>query len=63
MKLKQHVRIMRRDIEIGKGTIVNLQQAKINVSSLKEGEFGLQLNTKAEPAPGDYIEGIEIVVN
>jgi translation initiation factor IF-2 len=63
IKLKQQVRIMRRDIEIGKGVIVNLQQAKINVSSLKEGEFGLQLNTKAEPAPGDYIEGIEIVVS
>ncbi len=63
LKLKQYVRIMRRDIEIGKGTITNLQQAKMNVNEVKDGEFGMQINTKAEPAAGDYIEGIEVVIN
>jgi translation initiation factor IF-2 len=62
LKLKQYVRIMRRDIEIGKGTIVNLQQAKMNTNEVREGEFGMQINTKAEPTAGDYVEGIEVVI-
>jgi translation initiation factor IF-2 len=62
LKLKQYVRIMRRDIEIGKGTITNLQQAKMDTSEVKEGEFGMQINTKAEPTAGDYVEGIEVVI-
>lgn len=62
LKLKQMVRIMRREIEIGKGNIVNLQQSKMDTDIVKDGEFGLQINTKAEAAPGDYIEGIEIVI-
>ncbi len=62
LKLKQYVRIMRREIEIGKGTISNLQQAKMNTNEVHEGEFGMQINTKAEPAAGDYIEGIEVVI-
>ncbi len=63
LKLKQMVRIMRRDIEIGKGTVTNLQQSKMDTDNVKEGEFGVQITTKADPAPGDYIEGIEIVVS
>jgi hypothetical protein len=53
---------MRRDIEIGKGTVTNLQQAKMNTDEVRDGEFGMQINTKAEPAAGDYIEGIETVI-
>lgn len=62
LKLKQTVRILRRDIEIGKGTIINLQQSKSDVTSVSEGEFGMQVNTKGELAPGDYIEGFEMVI-
>ena len=62
LKLKQYVRIMRREIEIGKGTITNLQQAKMDTSEVHDGEFGMQINTKAEPAAGDYVEGIEVVI-
>lgn len=62
LNLKQNVRIVRRDIEVGRGTIVNLQQSKSDTSSVKEGEFGMQINTKSDVAPGDYIEGIDLVI-
>lgn len=62
LKLKQHIRITRRDIEIGTGTITNLQQMKLNTESVREGEFGIEIATKADIAPGDYIEGFETVV-
>jgi translation initiation factor IF-2 len=62
LKLKQTVRIIRREIEIGKGTITNLQQSKSDITSISDGEFGMQITTKAELAPGDYIEGVDIVI-
>ncbi|HMO77749.1 MAG TPA: translation initiation factor IF-2 [Candidatus Paceibacterota bacterium] len=62
IKLKQRVKIMRRDVEIGKGTIKNLQQYKSDVEQVIEGEFGLQLETKYEVAPGDYLEPYDIVI-
>lgn len=62
LKAGQNVRIMRRDIEIGKGTLKNLQQAKSDVQHVSEGEFGMQLETRAEIAPGDYIEAFDLVV-
>lgn len=62
IKLGQNVRIMRRDIEIGKGEVKNIQQAKANVSSISTGEFGMQLATKADVNAGDYIEAFDLVV-
>ena len=58
----QSVRILRRDIEIGTGVLKNVQQAKSDVSKITEGEFGMQLETKADIAAGDYIEAYNIVV-
>lgn len=62
IKNNQKVRIVRRDIEIGRGTIRNLQSMKKDVERIDDGEFGLQLETRAEVAPGDYIHGFDIVV-
>ena len=62
LKLKQSVRIIRRDIEIGKGTITNVQQSKSDVQTVSEGEFGVQVSTKADIAPGDFIEGVDLVI-
>lgn len=58
----QHVRVMRRDIELGRGILKNLQQQKSNVRSIKDGEFGMQLDSKVDIAPGDYIEAFDIVI-
>lgn len=62
VKLNQRVRILRRDIEIGKGQIKNVQQYKSDVQQVSEGEFGLQLETKTEIAPGDHLESYDLVI-
>lgn len=63
MKLGQRAQILRRDIEIGTGTIKNIQQAKSDVQQVDEGEFGMQIETKAEIAPGDYLKPFDTVVS
>lgn len=62
LKVRQRVHIMRRDIPIGKGTLKNLQQLKSDVQRVDEGEFGLQLETRAEVAPGDHLVGFDTVI-
>jgi translation initiation factor IF-2 len=62
IKMNQPVTILRREIEIGAGIIKNLQQMKSDVDKVTDGEFGMQLETKAEIAPGDYLEPYDIVV-
>lgn len=63
IKAKQRVHILRRDIEIGKGVIKNLQQMKSDVQRIDEGEFGMQLETRTEIAPGDYLIPYDITVS
>ena len=63
IKLGQEVRIMRRDIKIGEGEIKNIQQAKSDVNEVKEGEFGMQLQTKTEISAGDHVEAFDTVIN
>ncbi len=59
LKQNQEVRIMRRDIELGKGTIVGLQSNKKEVREVEAGvEFGVMLKTQVEPAPGDKLESL-----
>jgi len=62
LKNSQKVRIVRREIEVGKGTLTNLQQYKKDVASVSEGEFGMQVETKDTIAPGDIIEALSTVV-
>lgn len=53
------IRIMRREAEIGRGKIKELQQSKMIVESVSEGtEFGLLLEAKIEAAPGDILERV-----
>lgn len=61
--LDQNVRITRRDLVLGTGVLKNLQQQKSNVHHITEGEFGMQLETKVEVAPGDYLEPYDITVS
>lgn len=60
--LNQHVRVLRRDIVLGRGVVKNLQQQKSDVDRIAEGEFGMQLDTKVEVAPGDYLEAYDTVI-
>jgi len=63
LKLGQSVRILRREIEVAKGMVKNLQQQKSDVKQVNDGEFGVQIYSKNEIAPGDIVEGFEIVVS
>ncbi|MFA6999543.1 MAG: translation initiation factor IF-2 [Candidatus Paceibacterota bacterium] len=57
------VRIMRRDFEIGKGKIVELQHNKIKAKEvLEENECGVQVETKIGIAPGDVLEAFIITI-
>ncbi len=60
--VNQHVRILRREVDLGRGVIRNLQQQKSNVQQITEGEFGMQLETKVEIAPGDHLDAYDTVV-
>ncbi len=56
------VKVMRREAEIGKGRIKELQQTKNKVGSVEEGkECGLMVESKIELAPGDKLIAFEIV--
>ena len=57
------VRIMRRDFEIGRGKIIELQQNKIKAKEvLEENECGVQVETKIGIAPGDVLEAFIITI-
>jgi len=56
------IRIMRRDAEIGRGKIRELQEKKLRVREVAEGhEFGMMVEAKMEIAPGDRIEAVRTV--
>jgi len=56
------VRIMRRESEIGRGRIRELQTKKVRASEVAEGhEFGMLVEAKIEIAPGDRIEAVRTV--
>ncbi len=51
------VKILRRDAEIGRGKIKELQQQKVKSSEVKEGyEFGTLIESKIEIAVGDKVQ-------
>ena len=55
------VSITRRGNEIGEGTILSLQTQKSDVAEVSEGnEFGAQIESKTDIAPGDSIENFII---
>jgi len=56
------VRIIRRENEIGKGKLVNLEKSKAKTSTVEEGtEFGMMIESKLEIVAGDVIETFSIV--
>src|SRR3989338_3078702 len=58
----EDAKILRRDQEVGRGKIKELQHQKKKVSEIKEGmEFGCQIQSSIEIASGDKIECYKIV--
>ena len=61
INLDSIVKIMRRDFEIGKGKIVNLEKNKTKTGEVEEGsEFGIMIESKTEIAQGDVIESFAV---
>lgn len=57
LELGAQVKIIRREGEIGRGKIVELQQSKVAAKKVEEGnECGLMIEAKIEIAPGDVLE-------
>lgn len=59
--LNKVVKILRKDFEIGRGKIVNLEKSKMKVNEVEEGaEFGMMIESKTEIVGGDTIESFNI---
>ena len=62
IKLGNKVKILRREEEIGKGVIKELQQQKSKATEVvAETECGISIEAKVEIAPGDIIQSIQLV--
>ncbi|MCX6718889.1 MAG: translation initiation factor IF-2 [Candidatus Taylorbacteria bacterium] len=62
LKSGNDVRIMRRDVELCRGKIRELQEKKLRVQEVAEGhEFGIMVEAKIEIAVGDRIEAVRTV--
>ncbi len=56
-------KIWRRDAEIGRGKLVELQQQKIKVKEVpQDSQFGALVESKVALAPGDVIEIFDLVI-
>lgn len=55
------VKILRRDLEIGRGKIKELQQQKVKADEIREGyEFGCLIESKIEIVAGDKVQGFTV---
>ena len=54
--LQDKIKIFHGGVEIGLGNITNLQQARADVKEIKtDGEFGIEIETRAPATPGDEL--------
>ena len=61
INLNNTVKIMRREFEIGRAKIVNLEKNKTKTSTVLEGaEFGMMIESKVEVVAGDILESFSI---
>ena len=56
ISLGDRVKLMRGEEELARGSITNLQQARIDTKEIKvEGDFGIEIEARAEAAYGDEL--------
>jgi translation initiation factor IF-2 len=56
LSLGDRIKIMRKNEELGRGSITNLQQARADVKEVKtEGDFGTEIECREKPSYGDEI--------
>jgi translation initiation factor IF-2 len=62
IRIGDEIKIMRKEIEVGRGKIRELQQMKEKTSEVRSGvEFGCQLQSDIAPLPGDKLEAFKII--
>ena len=62
LKRSAMVKIIRRETEIGRGKVKELQQSRIATDSVNEGaEFGAMIESKIEITPGDILNTVTLV--
>jgi translation initiation factor IF-2 len=62
VSLNDLVKLERRGIDLGRGKITNMQQARSDIKEIHtEGEFGMQIETKADLAGGDTVIAFRVV--
>ncbi|KKW07278.1 MAG: Translation initiation factor IF-2 protein [Parcubacteria group bacterium GW2011_GWA2_49_16] len=62
LELGAQVKIMRRDVELGRGNVLELQQQKLSTKKVDEGsDCGMMIESKIEIAPGDTIETFTMI--
>jgi translation initiation factor IF-2 len=56
LTLGDRMKLMRGDVEVARGSITNLQQARADVKEIKvEGDFGIEIETRENAVYGDEI--------
>ena len=56
LSLKDRVRLVRKGVELGRGSISNLQQARVDVKEIKtEGDFGTEIELREPVTYGDEL--------
>ncbi len=53
------VRIIREEKEVGRGVVLTIQQARTTLAHIEQGEFGAQIESDANPSPGDTLYCLE----
>lgn len=61
LSVGEEIKIIRRESEIGRGRLRELQQSKVKTGNVSEGEFGMMVESKIEIAPGDHIQAFHVV--
>jgi translation initiation factor IF-2 len=56
------LKMLRRDVEVGRGSVANLQQARADVKEIKtEGDFGTEIECREDATPGDTLIAFAII--
>ncbi|HEV8666511.1 MAG TPA: translation initiation factor IF-2 [Candidatus Paceibacterota bacterium] len=63
LKVRDQVKVMRKEVEVARGEVIGLQSNREDVKKVEAGqEFGAQIRLSEAPQSGDYIETFEVAM-
>jgi translation initiation factor IF-2 len=63
IKVRDQVKVMRKEVQIARGEVIGLQSNKEEIKKVEAGsEFGAQIRLSEAPEYGDYIEAFEVTM-